>query len=125
MASDFGARFDMETDAVLIAVLAVLAWQFGKAGAWVLASGLLRYAFVLAGFAVVWLRRPLPPSQRRKTVAVVQLVALIVSVAPFVPTPLAALAAVTGLCALTLSFGLDVIWLLQNTARSRITAPTL
>ena len=44
MASDFGARFDMETDAALIMVLALLAWQFGKAGVWVLASGLLRYA---------------------------------------------------------------------------------
>jgi phosphatidylglycerophosphate synthase len=125
MASDFGARFDMETDAMLIAVLAVLAWQFGKAGPWVLASGLLRYAFVVAGSAVVWLRRPLPPSQRRKAVAVVQVVALIVSVAPFVPTPLAGLAAAGGLGALIVSFGLDVLWLLQNAAQSRITATTL
>ena len=30
MASDFGARFDMETDALFIMVLAVLAWQYGK-----------------------------------------------------------------------------------------------
>ena len=42
MASAFGARFDMETDALLIQVLAILAWQYGKAGAWVLVSGLLR-----------------------------------------------------------------------------------
>ena len=39
MASAFGARFDMETDALLLLVLAALAWQFDKAGAWVLASG--------------------------------------------------------------------------------------
>ncbi|MEJ1964856.1 MAG: CDP-alcohol phosphatidyltransferase family protein [Gammaproteobacteria bacterium] len=38
-ASDFGARFDMETDAVLILALAALAWQFDKAGVWVLLSG--------------------------------------------------------------------------------------
>ena len=56
MASDFGARFDMETDALLILVLALLAWQFGKAGVWVLSSGLLRYGFVAAGLALPWMR---------------------------------------------------------------------
>ena len=38
-ATAFGARFDMETDALSILVLAVLCWQFGKAGAWILAAG--------------------------------------------------------------------------------------
>jgi phosphatidylglycerophosphate synthase len=118
-ASAFGARFDMETDALLIMVLAVLAWQFGKAGIWVLGSGLLRYAFVAAGTALPALRQPLPPSQRRKTLAVVQVVALIVTVAPFVPpsvsVPLAALA----LGALLLSFLVDVVWLFSpNEANS-------
>ena len=45
-ASSFGARFDMETDALLILVLAALVWQHGKAGPWILAAGLMRYAFV-------------------------------------------------------------------------------
>src|SRR4051812_3618282 len=40
MASEFGARFDMEIDALLIMALAILAWQYGKAGSWVVASGL-------------------------------------------------------------------------------------
>ena len=62
MASAFGARFDMETDAALILVLAVLAWQFGRAGAWVLACGLLRYAFVGAGVLWPWLRSPCRPA---------------------------------------------------------------
>src|SRR6266699_4543506 len=39
MESTFGARFDMEIDALLIQVLALLAWLWGKAGAWVLLSG--------------------------------------------------------------------------------------
>ena len=60
MASPFGARFDMETDAVMILVLAVLAWQFGKVGAWVVASGVFRYAFVAAGLVWPSLRMPLP-----------------------------------------------------------------
>ena len=42
MVSAFGARFDMETDALLILALSVLVWRHAKAGAWVLASGLLR-----------------------------------------------------------------------------------
>ncbi len=46
--SAFGARFDMETDALLILVLAALAWSQGKAGAWILLAGALRYLFVAA-----------------------------------------------------------------------------
>jgi len=124
LASAFGARFDMETDALLIMVLALLAWRFGKAGVWVLGSGLLRYAFVAAGRALPALRHPLPPSQRRKTLAVAQVVALIVTVAPFVPMSVSVLVAAVALGALMLSFLVDVVWLFQNAARSRATALT-
>jgi phosphatidylglycerophosphate synthase len=78
MASRFGARFDLETDAALVMILAVLAWQFGQAGPWVLAIGLARYGFVLAGRVWTWLRRPLAPSFRRQAVAAVQMAALLV-----------------------------------------------
>jgi phosphatidylglycerophosphate synthase len=118
-ASDFGARFDMETDAAFIMVLAVLSWQFEKAGAWVLLSGLLRYAFVAAGAAAPSLRLPLPPSARRKTSAVVQVIALILTLAPFVPVTLSARIAALGLCALAVSFAVDIVWLFQNGARTR------
>ena len=119
LASAFGARFDMETDALLIMVLAVLAWQFGKAGVWVLGSGLLRYAFIAAGSAVPALRHPLPPSQRRKILAVAQVVALIVTVAPFVAASVSVPLAAVALGALTLSFLVDVVWLLSpNEAHS-------
>jgi phosphatidylglycerophosphate synthase len=121
MVSDFGARFDMETDALFIMVLAALAWQFDKAGAWVLVSGLLRYVFVGAGLVMSWMRQALPPSTRRKSIAVVQVIALILTLAPFVPTTVAPVIAAVGLCALTLSFLVDVVWLLQSAARSRAT----
>ncbi len=91
--SRFGARFDMETDALLILTLAVLAWQFGKAGIWILLSGAMRYLFVLASLALPWLRAPLPHSFRRKAVAVLQTIALLVAMAPFVPNPASALIA--------------------------------
>src|SRR4051794_36991695 len=64
MASAFGARFDMEVDALLIMALSVLAWTFDKAGAWVIASGLLRYVFVAAGWLWPWMERPLESSRR-------------------------------------------------------------
>lgn len=124
MASAFGARFDMEMDAALIMVLAVLAWQFGRTGAWVLCGGLLRYAFVGAGRLLPWLRQRLPPSRRRQTVAVVQMVALIATLAPFVPTALAAPVAAIGLIAVAASFLLDIAWLLQNASQARATVPS-
>lgn len=49
-ASDFGARFDLETDALFVAVLSVAAVGAG-APPWVLLFGLLRSALVLARLA--------------------------------------------------------------------------
>ncbi len=119
VSSAFGARFDMETDALLIMVLAVLAWQLGKAGAWVLGAGLLRYTFVAAGWVRPALRQPLPPSLRRKSLAVIQIVALIVTDAPFVPAGVSGPIAALALVALAGSFAVDIVWLLQNAAQAR------
>src|SRR5688500_7558101 len=63
MGSAFGARFDLETDALLILVLSLLAWRYGKAGSWIVLAGLLRYLFVAAGAIWRWMRRPLPASR--------------------------------------------------------------
>ncbi len=109
MSSAFGARFDMETDALLILALSILAWQFGKAGPWVLASGLLRYVFVIAGLALPWLRAPLPPSFRRKSVAVLQTIALLFTVAPFVSPFVSGPIAAFALLCLSLSFLADIV----------------
>jgi len=114
MASAFGARFDMETDALLIQVLAILAWQFGKAGAWVLASGLMRYLFVAAGWRWPWMRRSLPASQRGKAVCIVQTLALILAIVPGVAPPASTWLAAAGLAALTASFSIDTRWLVQR-----------
>lgn len=88
--SEFGARFDMETDALLILVLAALVWQHGKAGAWILLAGLLRYLFVAAGYAWPRLGAALPPSRRRQAVCVVQVVSLIGALVPLVAPPASA-----------------------------------
>jgi len=113
-ASTFGARFDMEADAGLILILSLLAWQFDKAGPWVLAAGLMRYAFVLAGLWLPWLRTALPASMRRQTGCVVQVVALIGCLLPLIPLPWSAVLAACGLGVLTASFAMDITWLARQ-----------
>ena len=48
LSSAFGAAFDIETDALLTLIAETQLWQRGRAGAWILIPGLLRYAYVLA-----------------------------------------------------------------------------
>lgn len=118
-ASAFGARFDMEVDAGFIMVLSLLAWQFAKAGPWVLAVGLLRYAFLLAGLLLPWLRAALPRSVRRQSVCAVQMAVLIVCLAPVVSRPWSAALAALGLAALSASFLIDIAWLTRAARRAR------
>lgn len=114
VASAFGARFDMETDSLLVLALAVLAWRWDRAGAWVLLSGLARYLFVAAGALVPWMRRPLPPRRRRQAVCVVQIVVLLAVVAPLLPAEASAPLALAGLLVLAASFATDVAWLARR-----------
>src|SRR5262245_16902572 len=112
--SEFGVRFDMEVDALLILVLAVLAWRWDKAGIWVLMSGLLRYLFVAAGWLLPWMRRPLSPTQRARVICVVQIVTLIVAIGPVVPGRLGGPVAAAGLLSLAYSFCVDTVRLWRN-----------
>jgi phosphatidylglycerophosphate synthase len=114
MASRFGARFDMEIDALLIMVLSVLVWHHGKAGVWVLAGGLMRYAFVAAAWVLPWMARPLKPTRRAQTIAVTHEVGLDVALAPIIPMPWSALAALVTLLTLAWSFTVDVRRLWRN-----------
>jgi phosphatidylglycerophosphate synthase len=114
MASRFGARFDMEIDALLILALAILTWQHGKAGPWVVVSGLLRYVFVAAGWQLPRMRQPLPDSRRRQTICVIQVIALIIALEPFVAPAASELVAGAALLALVYSFAVDTRWLLSD-----------
>ena len=116
IASRFGARFDMEIDALLILALSVLAWRHDKAGAWVIASGLLRYIFVAAGALAPWLRAALPASRRRQAICVVQIAALTIVMLPAIQPPASTLLAAVALVALAYSFMADTIWLWRNAA---------
>ena len=114
MSSAFGARFDMEVDALLIQALSILVWTHDKAGAWVIMSGLLRYIFVAAGWVWPWMERPLEPSRRRQTVCVVQVVALIAALEPFVIRPYSAMLSAGALAVLAGSFFVDTRWLVLH-----------
>jgi phosphatidylglycerophosphate synthase len=114
LASEFGARFDMETDALLILVLCLLVIHFDKAGIWVLAAGLMRYAFVLAAKLWPWMARPLPPSQRRKAVCVAQITSLIVCLGPIIHPAWSQAIAAASLAVLAWSFAVDIAWLVRH-----------
>ncbi len=113
--STLGARFDMEVDAFLILVLA--GYVTGSLGGWVLALGLMRYAFAAAGWAVPWMRAQLPPRYWRKVVAATQGVVLVVAASGLPTRPVAVTLVALGLALLVESFGRDVGWLWR---RSRV-----
>lgn len=119
LASDFGARFDMEIDALLLLILSLLVWQTGQAGAWVLLIGLIRYAFVAASWFCKPLAGPLGPSFRRKTVCALQGIALLACLLPPLDQSRSSVIAFMALSALVLSFGLDIKALLQGSAPTR------
>jgi hypothetical protein len=76
----------MEVDAFLILVLSVFVAR--SLGAWVLAIGAMRYVFVVAGWALPWLREPLPPRYWRKVVAAIQGIVLVCAAADVLPATL-------------------------------------
>ena len=112
--SAFGARFDMETDAALGALLALWLLVSGTTGAEILILGFMRYAFVLAGLLWPALRADLPESMRRKTICVVQIAALIALVFPLLPASLVTPVAVGAAMVLAMSFAVDTIWLVRH-----------
>jgi phosphatidylglycerophosphate synthase len=110
-ASAFGARFDLETDALTMVALALLVWALGQAGPWVLLSGLMRYIFIVGGWLWPALAMPLPPRKRRQTLCVMQMMALILALAPPVTPLWGGMICLAGLILLGYSFGADLIWL--------------
>jgi hypothetical protein len=104
-----GANFDAEVDAFLILILSVYVAR--SAGAWVLLVGAARYMFLAAGWALPWMREPLPPRYWRKFVAATQGIVLTVVAASVLPSVVTRTALVGALVLLAESFGRDVWWL--------------
>ena len=110
--SSFGARFDMETDALLVLALALLVFAAGQADGFVLVSGALRYIFLAAARLVPALRSPLPPSRRRQAICAVQVACLVAALAPAVPPWAGSDLAAIGLGLLAYSFSVDAVGML-------------
>ena len=120
-ATPFGARLDMELDAITVLVLCALVWHLDRAGAWVFWSGALRYLFVAAAAVWPWMNRELYPTNRRRFTCGVQVTCLIWALPPYPGLPgfgdgFAAAVAAFGLVTLVLSFGMDTFWLWQRRA---------
>lgn len=111
LSSAFGARFDMEVDAGLAAMLCLAAIDAGKAGLWLIPLGFMRYAFVAAMPVFPWLNAPLPPRTGRKTACVIQIAVLAALLAPPVTGVIAIALGASATALLTLSFAADILWL--------------
>lgn len=116
-ADAFGARFDMETDALMLILLSVAVGLSGSVGWWVLGLGGLRYLYLVASWIIPALQIPLPFHYSRKVIAVVQGIALLLCLLldrlltsgsdwPWLPSVVAAVS----LGLLMWSFGRDVVW---------------
>lgn len=116
LASRFGARFDVEVDSLFALLLAVLAFQLDKAGAWVLILGLPRYLFVAAGAIWPWLMADLPERFSRKAVCVIQIGVLIALLAPIIVEPLSLVLAAAASLLVVWSFAVDIVWLARHRA---------
>lgn len=111
LASDFGARFDVEVDAIFALVLAIYAATIGAAGPFVILLGLPHYLFWIAQLQLPWLNQPLRPSFSRKAVCVFQIGALITLQIPSLADGRLDLIIAAVTIALIWSFGRDIRWL--------------
>jgi phosphatidylglycerophosphate synthase len=101
-ASEFGALFDMETDAYFVLTIEVVLFHRGDLGAWILLTGVLRYVYVLVR-AFVPARRPDVPRSRFGRLAFTGL-ALGLFFAFALPGPIGQACALAGTALVTASF---------------------
>ena len=100
--SEFGALFDMETDAYFVLTVELVLYQRGDFGAWILVTGVLRYVYVLVR-AFVPARRPDVARSRFGRLAF-SCLALGLFFAFALPGIIGTVAALAGTACVTLSF---------------------
>lgn len=105
-ASAFGARQDMETDALLVALLSLAV--AGTLGWWVLIIGAARYLLALATVLWPWLAGELPPRYWAKVVAAGTGIALTVAASGLLPRLATTALLVVVIALLAESFGRQV-----------------
>jgi len=108
----FNQRFAGEVDAFF--VLALSAFVSTRLGLWVLVIGLAHYGLVVAGRAMPWLRRPLPPRRTRTIVLMAQGIVLTVVATGLLPRTVAVVLTALALLALAGQYVQDIQWLHRN-----------
>ena len=108
LVSEFGAHFDMETDACFVLVLGLELWLGDRYGAWILVTGPLRYVYVLCLDLLPSKRGDMPRSNfgRRAFVALITGLGL----AFLLPAPYGAGAAAIGTALVCYSFARSFWW---------------
>jgi phosphatidylglycerophosphate synthase len=114
-AAAFGARFDMECDALLVLICTMLLYFNGRLGAFILLPGFLRYLYALAIACLPQSGREIPPSRMGRYVFSVFAGSMIASLWPIEPLyrPLATTASVL----IVWSFARAFIWSHRHAAR--------
>ena len=114
LSSEFGARYDMEVDSGLAAVLAAVLMAQGAARPELFVLGGARYAFVFSTWMYPWLNRPLPESLRRKAVCVIQIGALVALISPIPSDGVTRSIALVSALLVIWSFAVDIRWLARH-----------
>ena len=107
--SNFGKRFDMEVDALMVLVLSLLAFASGKAAWFVILVGTMRYGYLAVHTMLPHLPKALKPSFARKAICVAQVVGLCLVMTPPIGPHLSNAIALAALVLLTASFGRDLL----------------
>lgn len=86
LSSEFGARFDMESDAFFILVLSCIVYVYYIDSFFVLLIGGMRYIYVALSYFFDFLNNPLKERYSRKVFCVIQIMALILPFTGFFNT---------------------------------------
>lgn len=115
----FGARLDMETDALFMLVLSIAAVAWYGLPRWIIVSGLLRFAVALPFFLLPEPRFPRAFSLFAKIGCAASAVALLVTLAPPAPAWLRMTGAVFSVAVLSTSFLTEAVIRVQNALADR------
>jgi phosphatidylglycerophosphate synthase len=107
-ASVFGARFDMECDALLVLVAGVVVAISGRLGPWIVLPGALRYLYALAVVVVPTNHGEEPRSRIGRSAFAVMVVSLVASLWPSNPVQFPLAVAATSL--ILYSFARSTVW---------------
>jgi phosphatidylglycerophosphate synthase len=106
--SAFGAHFDMETDALVVLVVDLELFTRGRLGAWILATGVLRYLYVVSIALFAPRGGEAPRSTLGRNAFGTLVTGLCIALAS--PTAVGTAAAVLGTTAVALSFVHTFYW---------------